>query len=340
MMAVALSESAIKSYLPQLESDTAGIVIACINSPKSITVSGTERLVDELKTELDRDNIFCRKLRVNVAYHSNHMNDVAMVYQQLIRDLKAGTYLREAVMISSVTGQEVSPKDLSQNEYWVRNLVSPVRFLHAITKTCMQPSKKLARNKAGGNVVRVDHFLEIGPHATFQGAIRDILSTTATVKSVGYSSILVRNRSARDTTLEAVGGLHCMGYPVILSQVNSPSPNRSHRMLVDLPAYPFNHTKKYWLESRISKNYRFRRFPYHELLGAPVTDWNPLEPRWRNIISPANSSWISDHKVCCSRRGPNSQRLIFSIGVWVKRLSCRWNTCHGNRSSSSTCGSR
>lgn len=302
MIAVGLSELAINPYLSQLEASASSLAIGCVNGPQSVTVSGGEKSIEELKLALDRDGVFNRRLPVNVAYHSRHMNEVATVYRELIQKLSGGTRLGKAVMFSSVTGQSVDPDDLSHHEYWVKNMVSPVLFLHAITKTCVQPSRKLARNKASRDCIEVDHFLEIGPHATLHGPIRDIVNMTATVKPVSYSSILIRIKSAQVTALEAMGGLHCKGYPDNLREVNNPHAECCH-LLVDLPAYPFNHAKRYWLESRISKNFRFRKFPHHDLLGVPVPDWNPLEPRWRNIISLSNSSWITDHKVCSSSNG-------------------------------------
>lgn len=301
-MAVALSESAIKPYLSQIELNDGNISIGCINGPRSITISGNEKLIDQLKTILDQDNVFTRKLLLNVAYHSRYMNNVAMLYQELIQDLEAGASLGEISMFSSVTGQRISPENLSQAEYWVRNMVSPVLFLHAISKICFQSSKKLARNKTGNACIQVDHLLEIGPHATLQGPIREFFNSITTIKPVSYSSMLVRNKSAHDTVLKAIGQLHYIGYLISLSKVNSLYA-KHRRMLVDLPAYPFNHTKKHWRESRISSNYRFRKFPHHELLGVPVADWNPLEPRWRNIISLSNSPWANDHKVCFVTHG-------------------------------------
>ena len=71
-------------------------------------------------------------------------------------------------------------------------------------------------------------------------------------------------------------------------------------MLIDLPGYPSNHSQTYWLESRISKGFRFRQRPPYELLGTTVRDWNPLEPRWRHFIRESENPWIHDHKVFLS----------------------------------------
>lgn len=84
-------------------------------------------------------------------------------------------------------------------------------------------------------------------------------------------------------------------------------------MLVDLPSYPFNHTRKYWVESRISKNFRFRQTASHELLGTPVADWNPLDARWRNIIRLSQRQWIQDHKVHDTNTYPAAGILVMAI---------------------------
>ena len=49
-----------------------GVVIACENSPKSVTLSGdatkVEQVIQTLKME--QPDVFCRLLRVEMAYHS------------------------------------------------------------------------------------------------------------------------------------------------------------------------------------------------------------------------------------------------------------------------------
>lgn len=71
-MAVELSESAAKDFVATANSEASsfGISIACINSPSNVTISGESQLINQLKTKLDAQDIFARKLRVSVAYHS------------------------------------------------------------------------------------------------------------------------------------------------------------------------------------------------------------------------------------------------------------------------------
>ncbi|EEQ32671.1 uncharacterized protein MCYG_05490 [Microsporum canis CBS 113480] len=56
------------------------IVVACINSPKSVTFSRNLEALDELAAKLEEDGIFARKLKVSMAYHSRHTAPMAQEY--------------------------------------------------------------------------------------------------------------------------------------------------------------------------------------------------------------------------------------------------------------------
>ncbi|KAL2010558.1 hypothetical protein VTN00DRAFT_6365 [Thermoascus crustaceus] len=82
-----------------------------------------------------------------------------------------------------------------------------------------------------------------------------------------------------------------------LLKVNNPASRFQPQTVVDLPPYPWNHSTRYWHESRISHAYRHRKDARHDLLGAPVADFNPIEPRWRGFIRTSELPWVKDHKV-------------------------------------------
>jgi acyl transferase domain-containing protein len=302
MMSVSLSEAAIDPFLRQLGPEDGHISIGCINSPQNITLSGSLKQIDALATMLEREHVSVRKLKVNVAYHSQSMKEVASIYEMLIGNLKAGRLSSEMpLMYSTVTGKLIPPEELTNSEYWIRNMVSPVQFLQAVNQISSRSSRKLAKKlKASEQNIAVDYLLELGPHATLKAPLMDILKGNGTSDNVSYNSMLVRGRSAVDTALGAAGSLYCMGYPVDLARINVPDNKESPPcMLTSLPAYPWNHSRKYWIESRLSEGFRFRKFPHHELLGTPASDWNPLEARWGNTITLSENQWIKDHKVWC-----------------------------------------
>ena len=300
MMAVGLSADQVIPYLRQseIESQHDRVVVACINSPKSVTMSGDHIQMDILKSLLDKDSVFARKLRVNVAYHSPQMQSVAKEYLTSLNHLEPGDYgVPGTVMISSVTANPIPLVEIQQSEYWVRNLVCPVRFSEALTQMCAVTRQNLSVATSHNlSMSSVTDLLEVGPHATLRGPIQDTLEVLGA--DVSYTSALLRSALSTEALINAVGRLHCFGHTVDISTVNQLQ-GSGKVVLTNLPAYPFNHSRSFWYESRISKHgMRLRKFPRLDLLGCPVSDWNPLEAKWRNYIRASEMPWIKDHVVC------------------------------------------
>ena len=276
--------------------------LACINSPSNVTISGDAEAVTALKEELDNEDIFARKLNVNVAYHSFQMQAVATEYEASIAPLDIPSDKgRVPVMIAStVTGDFINPAEFLDPRYWVKNMTSTVRFAEALAKLCSR-SKSKRRKKldlAHRKELSFQLLVEIGPHSALKAPCKEILESQIT-----YVSVLTRNQSAIKTLLTAVGRLYCLGHPLRLAVVNGLSTdirsktNTSAHMLVDLPQYPFNHGQPFWFESRLSKNFRFRKHGRHDLLGIPDLDWNPFAAKWRHLVKVAEMPWVEDHKV-------------------------------------------
>ena len=304
-MAIALSEAEIQPHLASIAQEFGPdrLAVGCVNSPMNITVTGDEECLDTLKITMDQQQVFARKLEVNVAYHSTHMNDIASEYLGLIQDTSQPNYSQAhedwPIMFSSVTGLYVSKTRLAQSEYWVENMASKVKFSDAISQMCSYSLHGNAGSESKDNTTLPSHLIEIGPHCALRKPLKEILPGAGTSYGLGYYTALTRGVSALQTMLELAGHLSCRGHMVDIRAVNSPQLRQSNLLVLsDLPEYPFNHLQSYWLESRLSRNFRFRKHGRHELLGTPTVDWNPAEGRWRNIIRAAENPWIKDHKVC------------------------------------------
>ena len=314
-MAVGLSETEVHSYLDKfnMRSESSEICIACINSPKNVTLAGPETHIDAFKSILDGRAVFTRKIQVDVAYHSPQMNEIANQYLSSIKDLEAGERHRASgviAMISSVTVWQVSWNEVCQSEYWVKNMVSPVRFSDAVAQLISQ-SEKPQKKKLGGTPrkkIVVSDLLEIGPHSALRAPIKDILESLAKHKEVNYSSVMVRHSPASETLSRIMGHLYCLGYPVKVNKVNEAAVAAVEdlKALTCLPKYPFDHSQRYWWENRYSRELRLRKWPRIDLLGTPVSDWNPFNARWRYFIKVTESPWVEDHKV----RDPLSIRSL------------------------------
>lgn len=307
MMAAGLSQEEAEKYIQAVSRGK--IVVACVNSPSSVTISGDDSGIDELQAILAANSVFCRKLKVENAYHSHHMELVAEEYLQAIAHVKTQKPASNTVkMVSSVTGEIIDYEKLGP-EYWVKNFVSPVLFSQAMTSLMSDDSRRRRRKRAGE--VAFDLVLEVGPHSTMRGPIRQILQAQNT-SSVIYHSILSRGDNDTKSALSAAGELFLQGVAVDVASVNLLQ--KQHiTPLRNLPSYPWNHSLKFWAESRVSKSYHNRKHGRHDLLGAPVPDFSEEDPRWRNFIRVSEMPWVRDHVVHGSMLYPGSGFIAMVI---------------------------
>ena len=177
---------------------------------------------------------------------------------------------------SSVTEELIEEAAMFGPNYWVSNLVSPVRFKSAITLALKSRPK--------------DIYVEIGPHSTLAGPINSANSDTSV--TCPYVSTLQRDADCEESLLSAFGTLYQYGATVNLENLVSPG-----TVLADIPTYPWDHSGSYWHELQASKDWRFRKFGHHNLLGLRVPETTGMEPCWRNALSLEDEPWLNDHKV-------------------------------------------
>ncbi|PLB39701.1 type I polyketide synthase [Aspergillus candidus] len=309
MMAVGLSETQAVAYLDRVPEGS--VVVACVNSPASVTLSGDASAINHLEAVLHGDGHFARKLRVQVAYHSPHMRVVADAFVQALG--KVQPQASDIPMFSSVTEKRIDDPSVLQASYWMQNLVSPVRFSGALTN--------LLSHTPGGNPRRRrvattawSALVEIGPHEALKGPCRQIMSAWdgKSPERIPYMSLLSRGKHARETALAAAGMLWASGHPVDLRRVNQC--REGLQMVVpDLPPYAWNHEKGFWHEPAASMSARLRKEPRNDLLGMPVPHQNPFERSWRNYLSVSECPWQRDHIITGTVLYPGAGHLIMAF---------------------------
>ncbi|KAA8651304.1 Type I Polyketide synthases (Type I PKS) [Aspergillus tanneri] len=317
MLSAGTSETKIHCYFSAIKAKFGylGVSVGCINSPSNVTVTGDEPQIDTLKDLLDNDGIFARKLAVGVAYHSTHMNTIATEYSKAMGKLSRRNTVSPIKMVSSVTGGLVTPSEVSKKEYWTQNMVSPVRFVEALSSAASL--RILQNNQAVQDKSRlqVDDVLEIGPHSALQRPVKDTLKAISNNTTVGYASSLVRGSSAVDTLYNALGYLHCRGHKISIKSINELNTHPAPALLplTNLPEYQFDHSNTYWRESRVSKGHRFRGAPRNDFLGMRVPDWNPLEAKWRRRIKLSEDPWIGDHTIAWVNILPAAAMVVMAV---------------------------
>jgi acyl transferase domain-containing protein len=316
MLAVGLSQAEAETILLELKCGKA--VIACYNSPTSLTISGDEEAISELHSLLQERNKFSRKLVVDVAYHSHHMKLVADQYLAAIQKIETQSSTSVEIY-SSVTGDRAETSALDP-KYWVDNMLNPVRFSDALRDLCLGVKSSRKRSKRT-SAAAVDIIIEIGPHSALAGPIKQIIKSDSRLSSssLAYLPTLIRQRDAVETLQTLAGRLYERGWTIDMAAVNGADDLRRRRLLVDLPPYPWNHTTSYWAESRESQRYRLRPHPRSDLLGVQVRQSSSVEPQWRNLIRPAEIPWIRDHKVENNIVYPAAGFLVMAIEAAFQR---------------------
>lgn len=311
MMAVGAGPEAIGPLIGDLHDGVA--VVACENSPSSVTVSGDESGIDELAKVVEAKQLFNRKLRVDVAYHSPHMNLVADYYHESIKETMA-TQPANAVLpvefYSSLRGVKIEDVSALDAQYWVENLTKPVRFSTSVKQMCTENLP--------------DIIVEIGPHAALEGPVKQILkSVGAQASKMTYLSALYRNQDAVNTSIKLAASLYMKGQSLNMAGVNLEDPDVEPPVLIDdLKPYPWSRGK-YWSESRQSRQHRIKQFPRHDLLGNMADFSNDVSPTWRNVVRTDDLPWLRDHKMQSLTTFPFAGFVSMAIEAAAQRAVLR-----------------
>lgn len=313
MAAVGLGAREVAELLPD------GVVIACENSPQSTTISGDRLLVEQVVSRIKavKPDTLARLLRVDMAYHSrkylafttfldvqtvangecliDHMDSLAIEYLDMLQQEKESfdsgvMLLPRSIFMSSVTTKVIDNHADLGPEYWVANLVSPVRFSTAV--------KNLLELRGDADVL-----LEIGPHAALAGPLRQICRAGSW--QCNYVASQSRGINSAASLVAALGRLFQENVDIDFGPLYT-----GGRVVPGLPSYVWDHgSQSFWNESRLSTAWRHRKYPHHCILGLRSIESPDAEPLWRNVLHLDDVSWLVDHKV--------SQDVVFPFAGYV-----------------------
>ena len=139
--------------------------------------------------------------------------------------------------------------------------------------------------------------MEIGPSGALAGPISQILKSLppSIGGEVSYCSSWSRGEDAGKSLFDVAGRLFVAGASINLATVNQYQ--KTERTIVDLPNYAWNHNVKYWHENAASKDWRFRKYVVHDLLGSKILGSSWHMPTWRARLNVVNVPWLMDHRM-------------------------------------------
>ncbi|MET8170637.1 type I polyketide synthase, partial [Streptomyces sp. NPDC005329] len=193
------------------------LTVAAVNGPTATVVSGDAEALDELLSAAVRDGLRARRIPVDYASHSVHVEAVraeVLAATAAIRPRAA-----DVGFVSSVTGGFLDTTGLDA-AYWFRNLREPVRFDTA-TRTLLD---------AGFGT-----FVEVSPHPVLTSAVQEADEKVLAVGS------LRRDAGGPDTFLTSLAEAAVRGVPVDWT------PALPDARPVPLPTYAFQR-ERHWLD--------------------------------------------------------------------------------------------
>jgi len=266
--------------------------VAAVNSSSSVTLSGDEDAIDEAEKALKAEGTFARKLKVDTAYHSAHMASCAGPYLASlascgIQPTQPGQGVTTTWFSSVYEGTSMTAERLT-NQYWADNMCNTVLFAGAIAEAVQQ-------NGA------FDMAIEVGPNPALKGPATATMDGLRAEGSTPYTGLLSRGQSDIEQLSAALGfvwtrlGSESVRFFAVQALLSG---NEHMSVLQDLPPYPFDHQRTYWISSQISNNFRHRSAMHvtNPVLGNPCSEAiTPSEFQWRKILQPSEMPWLKGH---------------------------------------------
>ena len=264
-------ECAAEEVAPQLVGREDSVVLAAVNGPRSVVLSGDEAAAEEIAAGWRARGRRVRRLRVSHAFHSPHMDDVLEEFRAVAEGLSYRA--PDVPVVSALTGATASADELTSPAYWVRQIRGTVRFADALRALAASGARVLVE-------VGPDAVLTALADATLEGAVTAV-------------PLLRAGRPEVDTLMAGLARAHAHGAPLDVASF-LPSAGRP----AVLPTYAFQRTR-YWLAPPQRTDARGLGLAAagHPLLATTVDLAGRDESVLTGLLSPVHHRWLADHDI-------------------------------------------
>ncbi|MFI9756613.1 SDR family NAD(P)-dependent oxidoreductase [Streptomyces sp. NPDC051963] len=273
MASVALSED---EAVARIERWADRVEVAAVNGPSSVVIAGDAEALDEALEALSGDGVRVRRVAVDYASHTRHVEDIRDTLAEKLADVTAQA--PTLPFYSTVTGEWIQDAGMLNGDYWYRNLRGQVGFGPAVAELIRQ-----------GHGV----FVEVSSHPVLVQPITEIVDDAPDAVVTGS---LRREDGGLRRLLASMAELFVRGVPVDWTGV---LPAAAMSAGVDLPTYAFDH-QHYWLtetEAATDAASLGQAAADHPLLGAVVHLPQSDSMAFTSRLSLKSHSWLADHAV-------------------------------------------
>ncbi|GAA3435867.1 type I polyketide synthase [Kutzneria kofuensis] len=279
MASVALNE---EDALARLQPWAGRVEVAAVNGPSSVVIAGDAEALDEALKSLEASEIRVRRVAVDYASHTRHVEDIEETLAETLAGIEART---PAIPFYSTVTREWN--EVVDSGYWYRNLRNRVGFGPAVT-----------------DLVELGHrmFVEISAHPVLVQPITEIPGVVA-------SGSLRREEGGLRRLLTSMAELFVRGIAVDWAALLPPVAG-----WVDLPTYAFDR-QHYWLNPTQSTDAASlgQATADHPLLGAVVSQPDSAGFTATSRWSQRSHSWLAEHVVGDGVLVPNATLVELAI---------------------------
>ena len=215
--------------LPMLADRKRELVIAAVNGPGNVVISGDESAVLDVARQWRDRGRKTKRLRVSRAFHSPHMDGMLAEFRTVAEGLSYGT--PAIPIVSTVTGKPISEDRLRSPHYWAEQVREPVLFADAVRAL---------------SSLDVTTYLELGPDAALTPMVDDCLTDAGGGRERAFAAIagLRRGRPEAHAMMTVLARAGANGAKIDWPAVYADLPARR----VELPTYAFQR-QRYWLNA-------------------------------------------------------------------------------------------
>ncbi|CAF1493573.1 unnamed protein product [Adineta steineri] len=199
MLAVSMSEEEVENKL--LKGIEHLACIAVVNSPRSVSISGDEKTIDEIQQilSISYPNVFKACVRIENAFHSYQMNrfDIEKEMLSSLKDIRGlpiqdqkqifEPICAQAKLYSSVIGEKMNGSIPVDGQYWWSNVRQAVRFYDAIAAIIKDEATNV--------------FIKISPHPVLATSIRKCYELTNQQQSLPLILPTLKRKENEQITL-------------------------------------------------------------------------------------------------------------------------------------------
>ncbi|MGW3829328.1 type I polyketide synthase, partial [Streptomyces sp. NPDC005071] len=279
MTAVSGSLELVEGVLAGVGPELGPVVVAAVNAPGSVVISGAGAAVDAAVVGLEGVGCRTRSLAVSHAFHSPLLDPVLEEFERVAGQVRVSVPAGGVGLVSNVTGELADVGGgFGSAEYWVRHARQAVRFADAVTYLGEQ---------------RVSRFVELGPGVLVSAVVSTLDEVAEGVEAASVVPLLSRRGPESTAFVAGLGQLYVSGVPV------SWEPWCAGGRLVDLPTYAFQR-ERYWLTPATQRGdvgTAGLTPADHPLLGAVVTLPDSSSLLLTGQLSRSAQPWLAEHDV-------------------------------------------